>query len=77
MGVPPVVTEYESSTVWRRRYHRYAHLALATWLGVVLYSPLGGDARALLVTRVVVFPLLVVSGLLLWQAPALRRRLRG
>ncbi|AUV82701.1 hypothetical protein C2R22_14480 [Salinigranum rubrum] len=67
----------DASVVWRRRYQRYAHLALATWLGVVFYSPVGESARALLVTRVVVFPLLVVSGLLLWKRPALERRLRG
>jgi hypothetical protein len=62
---------------WRRRYQRSVHLVLASWLGVVLYSPLGEDARVLLATRVVAFPLLVVSGLLLWKGPALRRRLLG
>lgn len=67
----------DASVLWRRRYQRYAHLAFAAWLGVVLYSPVGENAQALLVTRAVVFPLLVVSGLLLWKGPALRRRLRS
>ena len=67
----------EVGAVWRRRYQRYAHLGLATWLGVVLYSPLVGEASVLLVTRVVAFPALVGSGLLLWKGTALRRRLRG
>jgi D-alanyl-lipoteichoic acid acyltransferase DltB (MBOAT superfamily) len=66
----------ESVFVWRRRYQRYAHLALATWLGAFLYSPLGEEALALTLTRAVVFPALVVSGLLLWKGPTLRRRLR-
>jgi hypothetical protein len=44
---------------------------------VVLYSPLVGEASVLLVTRVVAFPALVGSGLLLWKGTALRRRLRG
>ncbi len=67
----------ERGFAWRRRHQHSAHLVLASWLGVVLYSPLGEDARVLLATRVVAFPLLVVSGLLLWKGPALSRRLRG
>lgn len=69
------MSKYQAT--WLRRYQRYAHLLFGAWLGVVIYSPLGEEALALLVTRAVVFPLLVVSGLLLWKGPTLRRRLSG
>lgn len=66
-----------SGGVWRRRYQRYAHLAVATWLGVYLYSPLADHAAFELATQAVAFPFLVVSGLLLWKGPSIRRRLAG
>lgn len=65
----------EMAGLWHRRTQRYAHLFFAAWLGVVLYSPLGDDAGVALVTRTVVFPALVLSGLLLWKRAAIRRRI--
>jgi type VI protein secretion system component VasK len=66
--------------VWSRRLQRYAHLGLATALGVYLYSPLGEVAAAELAVQLVVFPALALSGLLLWRGGRLRswlRRRRG
>ncbi len=63
--------------VWVRSRQRFVHLVLAAALGVYLYSPLGRVAAVELVIQVLVFPALVLSGLLLWQAPRLRRWLSG
>jgi hypothetical protein len=65
----------EMAGIWHRRTQRYTHLLFATWLGVVLYSPLGDNAGVELVTQTVVFPALVLSGLLLWKGAAIRRRI--
>lgn len=65
------------SSPLRRRNQRYAHLLVAAWLGVYLYSPLGDVPAVELATRAVGFPLLVVSGVLLWKGAALRQRLAG
>jgi hypothetical protein len=62
-----------SGVAWRRQYQRYAHLLVATWLGVYVYSPLGDGALFGLLTQAVAFPFLVASGLLLWKGRALRR----
>jgi hypothetical protein len=67
----------EAPAVWRRRYQRYAHLLVAGWLGLYLYSPLAEVIHFELATQAVAFPFLVVSGLLLWRGPALRRWLTG
>jgi hypothetical protein len=67
----------EVPIVWRRRYQRYAHLVVASWLGLYLYSPLAEVAQFELATQAVAFPFLVVSGLFLWRGAALRRWLAG
>jgi hypothetical protein len=58
---------------WRRSVHRAVHLVPAAVLGVFLYSPLRTDPSAVLLVQAVVFPVLVLSGLLLWRGGRLRR----
>ncbi|WP_318567822.1 hypothetical protein [Salinigranum marinum] len=62
-----------SSPLWRRGTQRFAHLALAVAIGAFVYSPLRTVPEAVLVVQVLVFPLLVVSGLLMWRGARLRR----
>jgi hypothetical protein len=64
------------SRVWKRSTHRVVHLLLATVLGTFVYSPFTVAPTFRLVVQVIAFPALVVSGLLLWRGPALRRWLR-
>lgn len=64
------------NALWSRRGHRLLHLLLASALGTYLYSPLGDVGAAQLAVQVVLFPALALSGLLLWQAPRLRRWFR-
>jgi hypothetical protein len=64
------------ATLWRRATHRVAHLLLAGGLGVFVYSPLRTDSTAILAVQVVLFPLLALSGVLLWKGGQLRRWLR-
>jgi len=46
-------------------------------LGAFVYSPWASDAAIAAAVRGGVFPLLAVSGLLLWRGPALLRLVRG
>ncbi|WP_254272695.1 hypothetical protein [Haloarcula marina] len=62
-----------ASFPWRRSTHRAAHLLLALALGAFLYSPLRTVPTAVLAVQAVGFPLLALSGLLLWRGPRLRR----
>jgi hypothetical protein len=62
--------------LWRRSTHRLVHLLLAGVLGTFVYAPFGADPTFRLVVQVIAFPALVVSGLLLWRGPALRRWLQ-
>jgi len=64
------------SRLWRRSTHRLAHLALSVALGAFVYSPLRTAPAAVIATQIVLFPLLALSGLLMWKGPALRRRYR-
>lgn len=63
------------SVVWRRSTHRLAHLVLAVGLGAFVYSPLRTVPEAVVVVQAVLFPLLALSGVLLWKGPQLRRYL--
>lgn len=62
--------------LWRRSTQRWVHLLLAVALGVFVYSPLRTAPRAVLAVQAVCFPLLALSGVLMWKGAALRRRLR-
>jgi hypothetical protein len=61
------------SALWRRSTHRLAHLLLAATLGAFVYSPLRTEPTAVLAVQAVLFPLLAVSGLVLWQGGRLGR----
>jgi hypothetical protein len=60
-----------------RSVQRVAHLALATALGVFLYSPLRSAQGSDLVLQVIVFPLLTLSGLFMWKGHVIRTWLRN
>jgi hypothetical protein len=51
------------------------HLLTAALLLGYVYAPTGGELEAPI--RYVVFPLLAVSGMAMWQAPRLRRALKA
>jgi hypothetical protein len=58
----------------QRRLQRGVHLAAGVMLLAYVYAPLGGELES--AVRFVVFPLLVLTGLAMWQAPRVRRALR-
>ena len=59
-----------------RDIQRAIHLVAAFVLAGYVYSPAGSDPAFATLTRAVVFPVLTLSGLLIWKLPQLRRRLR-
>jgi hypothetical protein len=61
------------SGVWSRSGQRLGHVALATVLGAYLYSPFGEAPAVELAMQAVVFPALVLSGLLMWKGHRVRR----
>ncbi|MDS0282506.1 hypothetical protein [Haloarcula onubensis] len=61
------------SRLWRRSTHRAIHLLLAVAAGAFVYSPLRTEPAAVLAVQAVLFPLLALSGVLLWKGAALRR----
>lgn len=61
-----------------RRLSRAIHLVLAALGGVAVYArPLLEATTARNVLAFVVFPLLALSGVVMWQQAALRRRFTG
>jgi hypothetical protein len=59
----------------QRKAQRIAHLAAAVVLVGYLYAPL--EAQLQDAVRFVVLPLLVMTGIAMWQAPRLRRLRRA
>lgn len=59
----------------QRRAQRVVHLAAAFVLIAYLYAPL--EAQLQDAVRFVVLPLLVVTGIAMWQAPRIRRLRRS
>jgi thiosulfate reductase cytochrome b subunit len=59
----------------QRKVQRVVHLAGAAILLAYVYAPL--EAQLQDVVRFVVFPALVVTGIAMWQAPRIRRTLKG
>lgn len=59
----------------QRKAQRFAHLAAAIVLAGYIYAPIGGPLQH--VVRSVVFPLLAVTGIAMWQAARIRRTLRA
>jgi hypothetical protein len=59
----------------QRRMQRAAHLLAAAVLLAYVYAPV--DGRLEDVVRFAVFPLLVLTGIAMWQAARIRRALRS
>lgn len=60
-----------------RDAQRALHLVAAAVLGTYVYSPWGGDPTFAALTRVVLVPVLVLTGLAMWQWPRVGRALRA
>jgi hypothetical protein len=58
-----------------RRAQRRVHLLAGAVLAAYLYAPLGGDLQD--VVRFVIFPILVLTGIAMWQAARIRRALKS
>ena len=63
--------------LWRRTTHRWVHLPLAVAIGVFVYSPLRTEPSAVFAAQAVVFPLLALSGLLMWKGSEVQQWFRG
>lgn len=59
-----------------RNILRVIHLVAGVVLGNFLYSPFGSDPTFRMLMQIVIFPLLVLTGLWLWQMPRIRRLLK-
>jgi hypothetical protein len=55
---------------------RLIHLVVAVMIGAYLYSPLGEADWFVILVRVSVLPVLLITGLSMWQMPVLTRLLR-
>jgi thiosulfate reductase cytochrome b subunit len=71
------VTGQRFSNKQMRDMERLAHLGSALLVAAVVYAPWHDSAVATGLVRFVVFPLLVGSGIAMWQLQRLRRWLRG
>ena len=60
-----------------RDVQRWVHLGFAVALAVYVYSPWTADPTFALAMKAVVFPVLALSGVALWQWTRLRKRLSG
>jgi hypothetical protein len=59
----------------QRRIQRAAHVLAAVVLFAYVYAPLGGELQD--VVRFVVFPVLALTGIAMWQSARIRRALRA
>lgn len=64
------------SPVWRRSVQRTVHLIPAFILGAFVYAPFRSEPLFILLVQLFFFPLLVISGLLMWKGGKLRQWLR-
>jgi len=60
-----------------RSWLRWTHIALSAILGTFLYSPWGAEPGFRLFVQAAVFPLVGLSGVLMWQQAKLRKLVRG
>jgi len=56
-----------------RQLMRWVHIGAASVLGVYIYSPLGEVELAQTLVRFVVFPLIGLAGIALWQQKSVLR----
>ncbi len=61
----------------QRDIQRIIHLVGGAALMLYLYTPLGSTPSFTALMQFLVVPLLVVTGMLMWQLPRLRKRLQG
>jgi hypothetical protein len=61
----------------QRDIQRIAHLVGAAALMLYLYTPLGNMPIFTALMQFLVVPLLIVTGMLMWQLPRLRKLLQG
>jgi len=59
-----------------RQIVRAAHLIEGIMIGAYFYSPLGASAAYADLLRFVIIPLVVISGLVMWQQPRVLKLLR-
>jgi thiosulfate reductase cytochrome b subunit len=59
----------------QRKLQRVVHLAAAVLLLAYVYAPLEAQLQG--AARFVVFPLLALTGIAMWQAPRMRRILKA
>jgi membrane-anchored protein YejM (alkaline phosphatase superfamily) len=59
-----------------REVHRAIHLVASVMLLAYLYTPLGDNTVFSVMLRVMVVPVVALSGVLMWQWPRLRRMKR-
>jgi hypothetical protein len=59
-----------------RKLMRYVHLIAGIYIATYLYSPLSDLAAAEWTLKVVIIPLISVTGLFLWQQPLLTKWVR-
>ena len=60
-----------------RKILRYCHISASVVVGTYLYAPIFGDPNWTTAIRWVVIPLLVVTGLGMWNQAALARLLKA
>lgn len=48
---------------------RYGHLVEGALIGIYIYSPLGAVTAYALFIQFVIFPLVIFSGIAMWQLP--------
>jgi hypothetical protein len=60
-----------------RRAQRAAHLIAALVIVAYVYGPLGDTSAGQLLVKVIVVPVLAVSGVAMWQMGRIRRALRA
>jgi hypothetical protein len=60
-----------------RRVIRLIHLIAAASLGLYLYSPIAGDPTLGVIVRFVMIPIIVLTGIALWQQARLNKLING
>jgi len=60
-----------------RNILRVIHLVAAFLIGMYVYSPLGAEPAFTMAARIVLVPLLLITGLWMWQQARVRKWLGG
>ncbi len=57
----------------KRNFVRWLHIATGSVIGVYIYSPWGQVISFQIITKAIVIPLVVLSGLWMWKGHLLRK----